>query len=424
MAEKYLENMLDARICVVGLGYVGLPLAVAFGRHFHTQGFDISKNRIGRLRDGDDQYLSHTKGEIEEASLLSFTDDPSDITSANIYIITVPTPVDKYGYPDLQPLKSATETVGRNLSKGDLVIYESTVYPGATEEVCVPILEQMSGLTYNEHFFCGYSPERINPGDKNKTLKSIKKLVAGSTEKVTDFIYNLYDTIVEAGVIPVSSMKVAEAAKVIENVQRDINIAFVNELAKIFNLLDIDTQEVLAAAGTKWNFLPFSPGLVGGHCIGVDPFYIAHKAKEVGYHPEIILAGRRINDSMGVYVAHQFVKLLTNRGHLVKGASILILGISFKENCPDIRNSKIVDIVKELQSYGSVVSVYDPWANPEEVFNEYGIQLVANIDNIKEYVGIIAAVAHKEFFQIQLDGSNIVYDVKGIFDSKYVAGRL
>lgn len=424
MDEKYLENMSGLQVCVVGLGYVGLPLAVAFGTHFPTQGFDISKDRIGRLRDGDDQYLSHTKSEIEEASLLSFTDDPNDITSADIYIITVPTPVDKYGYPDLQPLKSATETVGRNLSKGDLVIYESTVYPGATEEVCVPILEQMSGLTYNEQFFCGYSPERINPGDKNKTLKSIKKLVAGSTKAVTDFIYNLYGTIVEAGVIPVSSMKVAEAAKVIENVQRDINIAFVNELAKIFNLLDIDTQEVLAAAGTKWNFLPFSPGLVGGHCIGVDPFYIAHKAKEVGYHPEIILAGRRINDSMGLYVAHRFIKLLTNKGKLIKGVKVLILGITFKENCPDVRNSRVVDIVSELASYGVLVSVYDPWADPEEVFREYGIRLLENILNLQEYVGVIAAVAHKQFADIDFEKSNIVYDVKGIFDKEKVSDRL
>lgn len=411
----HLENK---TICVIGLGYVGLPLAVEFGKIFDTIGLDIDQQRITELKNHFDRTLEVDEEGLKKASKLSFTFDPASIKQASIFIITVPTPVDQFNNPDLTPVRKATETVARNLKSGDIVIYESTVYPGVTEDYCVPILEKISGLTFNQDFFCGYSPERINPGDKHHTLTKIRKVTSGSTPEIAEEVNNLYASIITAGTFKASSIKVAESAKVIENAQRDINIAFVNELAKIFNLLKIDTSEVLEAAGTKWNFLPFKPGLVGGHCIGVDPFYLAQKAKEVGYHPEIILAGRRLNDSMGPYVATQFVKLLIQSERKIKGQDVLILGITFKENCPDIRNSRVIDIVRELESYDMNVHVYDPWADKNEVEHEYGIRLIDNLDGLNGYQGIIAAVGHDQLLDLEIpSGENapIVYDVKGIF---------
>ncbi|WP_026630592.1 nucleotide sugar dehydrogenase [Dyadobacter alkalitolerans] len=411
----HLENK---TICVIGLGYVGLPLAVEFGKIFDTIGLDIDQQRITELKNHFDRTLEVDEEGLKKASKLSFTFDPANIKQASIFIITVPTPVDQFNNPDLTPVRKATETVARNLKAGDIVIYESTVYPGVTEDYCVPILEKISGLMFNQDFFCGYSPERINPGDKHHTLTKIRKVTSGSTPEIAEEVNNLYASIITAGTFKASSIKVAESAKVIENAQRDINIAFVNELAKIFNLLKIDTSEVLEAAGTKWNFLPFKPGLVGGHCIGVDPFYLAQKAKEVGYHPEIILAGRRLNDSMGPYVATQFVKLLIQSERKIKGQDVLILGITFKENCPDIRNSRVIDIIRELESYDMNVHVYDPWADKNEVEHEYGIRLIDNLDGLNGYQGIIAAVGHAQLLDLEIpsgESAPIVYDVKGIF---------
>ncbi|MCF0053975.1 nucleotide sugar dehydrogenase [Dyadobacter sp. LJ53] len=420
----HLENK---TICVIGLGYVGLPLAVEFGKIFETIGLDIDQQRINELINHFDRTLEVDADGLKAAVKLRFTADPNDIQQASIFIITVPTPVDQFNNPDLTPVRKATETVARNLKAGDIVIYESTVYPGVTEDYCVPILEKISGLTFNQDFFCGYSPERINPGDKHHTLTKIRKVTSGSTPEIAEEVNDLYGAIITAGTFKASSIKVAESAKVIENAQRDINIAFVNELAKIFNLLKIDTSEVLEAAGTKWNFLPFKPGLVGGHCIGVDPFYLAQKAKEVGYHPEIILAGRRLNDSMGPYVATQFIKLLIQSERKIKGQDVLVLGITFKENCPDIRNSRVIDIIRELESYQMNVHVYDPWADKNEVQHEYGITLIDSLEGIEKYQGIIAAVGHDQLLDLQIpSGENgpIVYDVKGIFPKERKYARL
>ncbi|MBX9449975.1 MAG: nucleotide sugar dehydrogenase [Taibaiella sp.] len=412
------------KLCIVGLGYVGLPLAAEFGKHFDTIGLDINQERIEELRKFQDRTLEMDEAGLRAATKLTYTADINEAKDAQIYIVTVPTPVDKYNNPDLTPVRKATESVAKVLKKGDVVIYESTVYPGVTEEFCVPILEDITGLKFNEDFFCGYSPERINPGDKMHTVTKIRKVTSGSTPEIAEEVNDLYASIIEAGTFKASSIKVAEAAKVIENAQRDINIAFVNELAKIFNLLNIDTSEVLEAAGTKWNFLPFKPGLVGGHCIGVDPFYIAQKAKEAGYNPEIILAGRRLNDSMGAYVANELIKLMIKGDVKVKGANVLVLGITFKENCPDIRNSRVIDIINELKSYDVNVSVYDPWADTEEVKHEYGLDLVSEIEDLSSYCSVIAAVGHNEFLNLNIDDARILYDVKGVFPKEKVSGRL
>lgn len=418
-----LENR---KIAVIGLGYVGLPLAVELGKKYPVIGFDINKARINDLRAGRDSTLEVTTDELREADQLSYTDDPQKMLEASIFIVTVPTPVDNHKKPDLTPLQKASETVGKVLKKGDIVIYESTVYPGCTEDECVPILEKMSGLIFNKDFFCGYSPERINPGDKEHRIHTIKKVTSGSTEEVAEVIDQLYKSIITAGTHKASSIKVAEAAKVIENAQRDINIAFVNELALIFDRLDIDTHEVLEAAGTKWNFLPFRPGLVGGHCIGVDPFYLTYKAESVGYHPQVILSGRRINDNMGVFVANKVVKLLLKKGKGVKDARILVMGITFKENCPDIRNTRVTDIIDELDSFGMNIHVYDPLADKEEVKNHYDIDLTDNLD--AHYDGIVLAVGHKEFLDIDWESikksGTVIYDVKAFLDKGYIDARL
>jgi len=431
------------KIAVIGLGYVGLPLAVEFAKHYPVVGFDIKEERIQELRKGKDATLetdetilqgrllqknSHTAAEPRPG--LYVTNDIEELRRATIYIITVPTPTDKHNRPDLTPLIKASETVGTVLDIGDIVIYESTVYPGATEEDCIPVLEQISGLTFNEEFFAGYSPERINPGDKLHTVTKIKKVTSGSTPDAAATIDELYRSVIEAGTHLATSIKVAEAAKVIENSQRDINIAFVNELARIFNKLDIDTLDVLEAAATKWNFLPFKPGLVGGHCIGVDPYYLAQKAQEAGYHPEIILAGRRLNDGMGAYIASQAVKLMIDNDCPIKGANVLILGITFKENCPDIRNSRVIDIIHELQEYGCTIDIADPWASPEEVMHEYNLPLLPTIDSIQHgyYHAVIAAVSHNEFAALDprpwLAQQGILYDVKGMYGKDIADGRL
>ena len=425
-------------ISVIGLGYVGLPLAVEFSKQYPVIGFDINKRRIGELQKGTDTTL-----EIEEVLLkevivsdmaaingkgLYCSDQIQDITTCNVYIITVPTPVDRNNRPDLTPLYKASETVGRVLKKGDIVVYESTVYPGVTEDECVPVLEQVSGLKFNVDFFCGYSPERINPGDKLHTVSKIKKITSGSTPETADKVDQLYRSIITAGTHKAPSIKVAEAAKVIENSQRDINIAFVNELAKIFNRLGIDTHEVLEASATKWNFLPFKPGLVGGHCIGVDPYYLAQKAQEVGYHPEIILAGRRLNDGMGAYIASEIVKLMIKNDIVVKNAALLLLGITFKENCPDVRNTRVVDIVRELASYEIKLTIYDPWANAEEVIHEYGIDIITDLPEDRMFDAIVLAVAHKDYLNIdwtkKVKSGGIIYDVKGCLDKNMVSARL
>lgn len=430
---------MNHKIAVIGLGYVGLPLARLFATRFPVVGFDINSQRIAELQSGHDLTLevesdllqsvlvAHNPllntGEGSDASKGLFcTADLEAIKEANVYIVTVPTPVDQENKPDLTPLYKASETVGKVLKKGDLVIYESTVYPGATEEECVPILERISGLTFNTDFFAGYSPERINPGDKEHTVEKILKVTAGSTPEIGAKVDALYAAVIEAGTHLAPTIKVAEAAKVIENSQRDINIAFVNELAKIFNLMEIDTHEVLKAAGTKWNFLPFKPGLVGGHCIGVDPYYLAQKAQQLGYHPEIILAGRRMNDSMGSYVASQVVKAMIKKNIPVKDAELLMLGITFKENCPDVRNTKIVDLVESLQDYGIKVTLYDPWANPQEVQREYGLHCDSEINSDRQYDAIVLGVAHQEFLRMDLEPlkkeNAVVYDVKGVLSKK------
>lgn len=417
-------NKKKHKICIIGLGYVGLPLAVAFSKYYQTIGFDISRERVNSLRNGIDKTLEIDKVTLEKATDLLVTYEEDKIADSNVYIVTVPTPVDQYNNPNLAPVENATRLLAKYLKSGDIVIYESTVYPGVTEEICVPLLEKVSGLKYNVEFSCGYSPERINPGDKHHTLTKIKKITSGSNSETSLIVDELYKTIIEAGTFAATSIKVAEAAKVIENAQRDINIAFVNELAKIFNLLNIDTAEVLEAASTKWNFLNFKPGLVGGHCIGVDPFYLAHKAKEIGYHPEIILAGRRLNDSMGSYVAGQFIKLLIRNDVKIKNAKVLVLGITFKENCPDIRNSRVIDILNELKSYEVQVDVYDTWADKEEVKHEYNINMIDHIDNMDMYEGVLVAVGHDQFKELELNSSLICYDVKGILQKTKVNGRL
>jgi UDP-N-acetyl-D-galactosamine dehydrogenase len=426
-------------IAIIGLGYVGLPLARLFATKYPVIGFDINQNRINELRSGKDSTLE-VSDDILQAVLVNENPtassatssglfcsfDTSDIQGCNYFIVTVPTPVDKNNRPDLTPLYKASETVGKVLKKGDIVIYESTVYPGATEEECIPVLERVSGLKFNVDFFAGYSPERINPGDKEHTVEKILKVTSGSTPEIGQKVDALYKNVITAGTHLAPTIKVAEAAKVIENSQRDINIAFVNELAKIFNLLEIDTHAVLEAAGTKWNFLPFKPGLVGGHCIGVDPYYLAQKAQEAGYHPEIILAGRRLNDSMGEYVASQVVKLMIKKGIAINGATLLLLGITFKENCPDVRNTKIVDVVKALEDYGIKVTIYDPWANPSEVKHEYNITCHSELVSASKFDTIVLGVAHKEFVDLNLtpllNENGVVYDVKG--NLKHCDGKL
>lgn len=422
------------KIAIIGLGYVGLPLARLFATKYPVIGFDVNNKRIEALKQGEDDTLEVEKelldavlvNAIPTANGLFCSSNLQDIATCNYYIITVPTPVDKNNKPDLTPLEKASETVGKVLKKNDIVIYESTVYPGATEEVCMPILEETSGLKFNVDFFIGYSPERINPGDKEHTVEKILKITSGSTPEIGEKVNKLYGSIIKAGTYLAPSIKVAEAAKVIENSQRDINIAFVNELAKIFNILNIDTQAVLEAAGTKWNFLPFKPGLVGGHCIGVDPYYLAQKAQEVGYHPEIILAGRRVNDSMGLFVASEVIKLLVKNSVEIKKSKVLVLGITFKENCPDVRNTKVVDVIKNLNDFGTEVVIFDPWANPEEVFHEYGIQTTRKMPQ-RKFDGIVLAVSHNEFLEIDLEKhltkNGIIYDVKGVLKCK-VHGKL
>jgi UDP-N-acetyl-D-galactosamine dehydrogenase len=418
------------KIAIIGLGYVGLPLAVEFGKKFQTVGFDINKQRIKELVDGHDRTLEVSDEDLKTAKQLHLTEALIDLQDCHIYIVTVPTPIDKNKRPDLTPLLKASETVGRVLKKGDIVVYESTVYPGATEEDCVPVLEKNSGLKFNVDIFCGYSPERINPGDKVHTVTQIKKVTSGSTAEVADEVDELYKSIIVAGTYKASSIRVAEAAKVIENSQRDINIAFVNELAVIFQRMGIDTNEVLEAAGTKWNFLPFRPGLVGGHCIGVDPYYLTHKAQELGYNPEIILAGRRLNDNMGILVANQVIKLMIKKEHRIDGSRVLVLGITFKENCPDIRNSRVIDVIAELKSFGCVVDVYDPWADAEEVKHEYGLEIMTKADELKDkkYNALVAAVAHQEFLNMNLKAlqtnNAVVFDIKSILPKEMVDGRL
>jgi UDP-N-acetyl-D-galactosamine dehydrogenase len=414
------------KIGIIGLGYVGLPLAVEFGKVMDVVGFDINQERINELKKGHDRTLEVDAKELKLASKLSFSFDASDLKSVNYFIVTVPTPVDEFKTPDLKPLISASKTVGGVLKKGDIVIYESTVYPGCTEEACVPVLEKTSGMKFNVDFFCGYSPERINPGDKLHRVSTIKKVTSGSTPTIADKVDALYRKVITAGTHKASSIKVAEAAKVIENSQRDINIAFVNELSMIFDKMGIDTHEVLEAAGTKWNFLPFKPGLVGGHCIGVDPYYLTYKAESLGHHPEVILSGRRINDNMGVHIANKVIKLMTTRSLPVNNANILVLGITFKEDCPDIRNSKVADVVNELKSFGTNVDIYDPHADAAEVKHEYGFTLVPSLN--KKYHAIVLAVAHKEFKSISWDSikdsQTVVYDVKGILDKSLITARL
>ena len=412
------------KICVIGLGYVGLPLAHAFSEKYEVVGFDISKWRIDELSSGYDRTLELSSEQVNEAikNGMKFTLDTNDIKDCNIYIVTVPTPIDKNKRPDLTPLIKASETVGKVLKKDDIVIYESTVYPGATEEDCVPVLEKFSNLKFNIDFFCGYSPERINPGDKEHTVTKILKVTSGSTPEIGKKVNELYASIITAGTHLAPTIKVAEAAKVIENSQRDINIAFVNELAIIFNKLGINTNDVLDAAGTKWNFLPFKPGLVGGHCIGVDPYYLTHKAQSIGYNPEIILAGRRLNDNMGIYVANQVIKLMIKKGHKIEGSKVLVLGITFKENCPDIRNSRVIDVIEELKEFGCNIDIYDPWADSREVEHEYGLTPITQLQN-NHYDAVILAVAHDEFknmslvdFKELLKENYVLYDLKYILD--------
>jgi UDP-N-acetyl-D-galactosamine dehydrogenase len=425
---KHINLKKDAKVALIGLGYVGLPLAVEFAHKYKTVGFDINSERVKELKKGNDKTLEIAKDKL--LSVLNngnfiITADANSLKDCNIYIITVPTPIDKYNIPDLTPLYKASELVGKYLKKNDIVIYESTVYPGATEEECVPVLEKVSGLAFNVDFYVGYSPERINPGDKLHTVTNIKKLTSGSTEEVAEIIDKLYLSIIKAGTFKTSSIKVAEAAKVIENSQRDINIAFVNELSKIFSRLSIDTYEVLEAAATKWNFLPFKPGLVGGHCIGVDPYYLAQKAQEVGYHPEIILAGRRLNDGMGKHVASEVVKLMLKKNLKINDSKALILGFTFKENCPDFRNTKVIDIYNELLEYNMIVDVFDPWASVELVEKEYNIKLIDSV-KLNQYNSIILAVGHDIFLKYNFKSprKSIVFDVKGILDKSLIDGRL
>jgi UDP-N-acetyl-D-galactosamine dehydrogenase len=425
-----MQQLENTRIAIVGLGYVGLPLAVEFGRRYDTVGFDIRAARVEELRAGHDHTLEVDAAELAAATRLRFSAQLDGIRGCNVYIVTVPTPIDAAKRPDLTPLVKASESLGQVLKRGDIVVYESTVYPGCTEEVCIPILERVSGLAYNRDFFAGYSPERINPGDKQHRVTSILKVTSGSTPEVADFVNRLYGSIITAGTYKASCIKVAEAAKVIENTQRDLNIALVNDLAKLFNTLGIDTLEVLEAAGTKWNFLPFRPGLVGGHCISVDPYYLTHKAQEVGHHPDVILAGRRTNDSMGEYIAGQVVRLMVRKGINPVHARILVLGLAFKENCPDLRNTRVVDIVQALRGYSTEVDVYDPWVDAAEARHEYGLELVG-APAVGAYDAIIVAVGHRQFATLGSAGirafgkpSGVLYDVKYVLPRDEVDGRL
>jgi UDP-N-acetyl-D-galactosamine dehydrogenase len=414
------------KIGIIGLGYVGLPLAAEFGKVIDVIGFDINTERIEELKKGFDRTREVEPEELKASSKLKFSSDKEDLKKVNYFIVTVPTPVDESKKPDLRPLISASKTVGSALKKGDVVIYESTVYPGCTEEVCVPVLEETSGLKFNKDFYCGYSPERINPGDKLHRVTTIKKVTSGSTPEIAEKVDNLYKSIIKAGTHKASSIKVAEAAKVIENSQRDINIAFVNELALIFDRIGIDTHEVLEAAGTKWNFLPFKPGLVGGHCIGVDPYYLTHKAESLGYHSQVILAGRKINDNMGIYIANCVIKLMAKEDIAINKANVLVLGVTFKENCPDIRNSRVVDVITELRSYGTKVDIYDPHADANEVKHEYGLTTIPALN--KKYDAIVLAVGHQEFLDLNWADikheRSVIYDVKGFLDQTKVTARL
>lgn len=426
----------NSKIAIIGLGYVGLPLAIEFGKKYKVLGFDINQARIEELRSGKDrtneadleglQFAMNLAIGSDEVGL-TFSSNVEELKSYNVFIVTVPTPIDQFKSPDLTPLLKASEMLGNVLKKGDLVIYESTVYPGCTEEDCVPVLEKSSGLKFNQDFYCGYSPERINPGDKVNTLTKIKKVTSGSTPETAEIVDGLYRSIIEAGTYKAPSLKVAEASKAIENAQRDVNISFVNELALIFDRMGIDTNDVLEAAGTKWNFLKYKPGLVGGHCIGVDPYYLAHKAERLGYHPQVILSGRRVNDNMGMFVANKLLKLMIAKNHLISKSKVLVLGITFKENCPDIRNSKVIDIVRELQQFTINVDVYDPLANKHEVAEEYGLKLIDVI--IDTYDGIILAVSHNEFLQLELasyksSNDSVIYDTKGFLDRAIIDSRL
>ncbi len=417
---------MNPSIAIIGLGYVGFPLAVEFGKQYPTLGFDIDATRISELNRGYDRTQEVSDAQLKASSQLKFSSELNDLSACNTFIVTVPTPIDHFKKPDLGPLLKASEMIGSVLKKGDVVIYESTVYPGCTEEDCVPVLEKCSGLKFNKDFFCGYSPERINPGDKVNTLTKIKKVTSGSTPEIADWVDQLYRSIIVAGTHKASSIKVAEASKAIENAQRDVNISFVNELALIFDRMGIDTSEVLEAAGTKWNFLNFKPGLVGGHCIWVDPYYLLHKSESLGYYPQVILSGRRVNDNMGLFVANKLVKLLIQKGKKIGGAKTLMLGITFKENCPDIRNSRVVDIYRELSDFGMEVDVYDPWANKAEVKKEHGIDLVAELG--AQYDAIVLTVAHQEFFNLpyaSLKAENgIIFDIKSVLDRTLVDARL
>ena len=419
----------EPRICVIGLGYVGLPLARLFSTKYKTVGFDLNQSRVDELMSGRDSTLEVEDELLQSALADGFicTTDIEQIRDCNFYVVAVPTPVDRNNNPDLRPLYGASETVGKVISKGDIVVYESTVYPGVTEDECIPVVEKVSGLRYNEEFFAGYSPERINPGDKEHTVEKILKVTSGSTPEIGKIVDEVYASVITAGTHLAPTIKVAEAAKVIENSQRDINIAFVNELAKIFNKMGIDTQDVLEAAGTKWNFFPFKPGLVGGHCIGVDPYYLAQAAQRLGYNPEIILSGRRINDGMGEYVADQVVKLMLKKGIQVLGSNVLVLGFTFKENCPDVRNTKVIDIIKTLEEYNANVTIYDPWANPAIAKHEYGVKLHNELPE-QHYDAVILAVAHNEFKELDIahisNGNSVVYDVKGVLSEDVIDGKL
>lgn len=421
-----MKNNFEYNIAIIGLGYVGLPLAVEFGKKYNVVGFDININRIEELKIGVDKTLESNSDEIISSKNLIFSSEVNDISKCNVYIVTVPTPINSFKSPDLIPLIGASKMIGKILKKGDIVIYESTVYPGCTEDDCVPVLEKESGLKFNSEFYCGYSPERINPGDKVNTLTKIKKVTSGSNPQIAVIVDELYKSIITAGTHLAPSIKVAEASKAIENAQRDINISFVNELALIFERIGIDTQEVLDAASTKWNFLKYKPGLVGGHCIGVDPYYLAHKAESLGYYPQVILSGRRVNDNMGMYVANRVIKIMIQKGHAIKGAKVLVLGVTFKENCPDIRNSKVIDIYTELIQFGLIVDVYDPNVNSADVKKEYGIIMV---DKLDKYDAIILAVSHNEFLKLNIDelkknNEAVVYDIKSFLDKKIVDARL
>ena len=425
------KDLSNIKLAIIGLGYVGLPLAVEFSKIRSVVGFDINQKRIDQLNAGHDSTLETEPEDLLAAQYLSFTTSPEDLKTCNCFIITVPTPIDQFKRPDLGPLIKASETVGKVLKAGDLVIYESTVYPGCTEEDCVPVIEKFSGLKFNQDFFCGYSPERINPGDKDHRVTTIKKVTSGSTPHIADLVDELYKQIITAGTHKASSIKVAEAAKVIENTQRDVNIALMNELSLIFNKIGIDTLEVLQAAGTKWNFLPFRPGLVGGHCIGVDPYYLTHKAQEIGYHPEVILAGRRINDSMADHVAEHTIKLMLKKGLPVLGSRVLVLGLTFKENCPDLRNTKVLDMVKGFLDYNTLVDVYDPWVNIDEAKSEYGLNCLSEMPEKNKYLSVVLAVGHDLFKHMGIDGirsfgvdGSVIYDVKGLFAKDEVDGRL